>query len=258
MSVHAFISITNNFLLGLQPEDRHGVAGEGVLEAGAFTLIVLVTGATFVGSVSEFSSVAFSEVSTVAWAGPWTVLTPLSLMSVDSSDLDVLTTFRMTSPVSLAAAGGGVERFQHGRRDVVDELAVEVAFDGLAGRPRCGCRTSGRSRWSRARSLPDEAAHLDGVPLVAPAAEVPPALAVLVADVEEDQEALGAAELAGLEGVGVIGPGLVARDGPDVLGRAVLAQHAVLRLASRRRAASSPWCRRRSRRRRASCRPWSL
>lgn len=73
--------------------------GNACWKLGALTLIVLAVGATFVGSVREFSSAGFSEVSTVVLAGPWMVFTPLSLMSVDSSDFEVLTTFRMTSPV---------------------------------------------------------------------------------------------------------------------------------------------------------------
>ena len=79
-------------------------------------------------------------------------------------------------------------------------------------------------------SLPVTPPHLDGVAGVAPAADVPPGLGVFVLHAEEDEEALGAAELAGLEGVGVVGPGLVAGDGADVLGAAVLAEGAVLDL----------------------------
>ena len=67
---------------------------------------------------------------------------------------------------------------------------------------------------------------------VAPAADVPPDVVVGVLDMEQDQEALRAAGLAGLERVGVVGPVRVADRGAAVGLVAGLAQDAVRALQS--------------------------
>ena len=61
-----------------------------------------MTGATFEGLASEFSSVGFSEACTTALAGPVSRAMPLNPMSVASAWADALTTLRMMNVRSRA------------------------------------------------------------------------------------------------------------------------------------------------------------
>ena len=76
--------------------------GKAWRKAVSPTSMPSVTGATFEGLASEFSSVGFSDVSTTALAGPRRRLMPVNPMSVVRASADVLTTLRMISPLAVS------------------------------------------------------------------------------------------------------------------------------------------------------------